>query len=261
MKEGIGEVVWDDLTRELDAWLAEGLTATFWWRDDDAIEVTDALERMLKISENTGTPIAMAVIPARAGNDLRDRLIRHKRVDVLQHGLAHANHEAEGGKKSEFGASRDIKLVEAELRQGRDILSGWTSFLPVFVPPWNRMDSRILDVLPRLGIRGVSSFKARQARCPVPGLLGVNTHVDIIKSSDGGRYFIGVGPAIQAIIDHLSSRRLGNVDRDEPSGILTHHLDHSGESWTFLERLLRLVGNHPAGRWLSAREIFNVEAV
>jgi len=261
MKEGTGEAGWDDLTRELDAWLAEGLIATLWWRDDDATGVTDALNTMLEISENTETPIAMAVIPARAGNDLRNRIIRHKRADVLQHGFAHINHEPEGCKKSEFGAGRNIEQVQSELRQGRDMLSGWGSFLPVFVPPWNRMDSRLLEFLPKLGIRGISSFKARSAACPVPGLLGVNTHVDIIKSLDGGRYFIGVGPAIQAIIDHLSSRRLGHVDRDEPSGILTHHLDHNDASWRFLERVFRLVGGHPAGRWVSALEIFNAKAV
>ena len=259
MGEGTDEAGWNDLIREFDAWQAEGWTATLWWRDDDATEVTGALEKMLEISDSTKTPLAVAVIPARAGSALRDRLSCHHRVDVLQHGFAHVNNEPEGGKKSEFGISRDAGQVNSEIRRGRDILSGWRPFLPVFVPPWNRIDTRFLDVLPALGFRGISCFNARQAHWPVPGLVGANTHIDIIQKRDGERRFIGVGPAISALVKHLSSRRLGLVDRREPSGMLSHHLDHDSESWLFLEHLFRLVGNHSATRWLTASEVFKGE--
>ncbi len=177
---------------------------------------------------------------------------------MLQHGFAHTNHQPEGSKKSEFGAGRDMVQVETEMRQGLEQLSEWDSFLPVFVPPWNRMDHRFLGVLAKLGIVGLSCFKARQVKNPASGVMSVNTHVDVIKSQGGGRHFIGVGPALEALIDHLSSRRLGRVDRDEPTGILSHHLDHGEDCWTFLEQLVRLITNHPAGRWLGATEIFNL---
>ncbi len=261
MKEGTGWADWDDLISEFDAWQAQGRIATLWWRDDDATGVTGALENMLEISENTHTPLALAVIPARVGAALRDRLADHRGVGVLQHGFAHLNHEPDGGKKSEFGGSRNSGQVETDIAKGLEILSGWPAFLPVFVPPWNRMDRLFLGVLPKLGITAISGFKARSARNPVPGLLGVNSHVDIIRSRDGGRHFIGVGPALHAMVEHLSSRRRGRVDRDEPTGILTHHLDHDDEGWNFLKQVLGAVGNHPAAQWLSAADVFNPEPV
>jgi hypothetical protein len=254
-----GGADWDDLNRELGAWQAEGLTATFWWRDDDAAEVTDALEKMFEISDSTETPLALAVIPARAGSRLRDRLSRRPRVRVLQHGFAHHNHQPPKAKKSEFGAAREAGQAADELGRGFDLLSPWPSFLPVFVPPWNRMERRFMAVLPKIGLTGISCFRARPARFPQPGLFAVNSHIDIINSGPGGRRFIGPGAALQAIIDHLSSRRLGRVDREEPSGILSHHLDHGGDSWAFLQQIIILIGNHPAARWLEASEVFRPE--
>jgi len=57
---------WQALDAELDAWSAAGRTAELWWRDDDAIVPTPALDRLLDIRRRSGVPIALAVIPARA---------------------------------------------------------------------------------------------------------------------------------------------------------------------------------------------------
>ncbi|HER26720.1 MAG TPA: hypothetical protein ENI69_06390, partial [Rhodospirillales bacterium] len=241
MNEEASRTNWHDLVVELDAWQAEGGIATLWWRDDDAAQVTNALEKMLTISEDSKTPLALAVIPAAAGVDLKRRLAGHAQTHILQHGLAHKNHQPVGGKKSEFGDSRHLHQVQSDLSEGRDVLSAWHNVLPVFVPPWNRMENRFLDLLPKLGFTGVSCFKARRSRLPVPGLLAVNSHVDLIQSRDGNRRFIGTGAALQATIDHLSSRRRGRVDRDEPTGILTHHLDHDDGAWRFVERFLAVI--------------------
>ncbi len=261
MSEETRRAGWEGLADELDAWRAAGRGATLWWRDDDAVGVTDALETMLEIGASTRTPLALAVIPARAETALRDRLDAAEGVGVLQHGFAHLNHQPEGGKKSEFGGARDSGQAEAEISEGRKILSGWRSCRPVFVPPWNRIDPRFVEILPKLGIAAISTFKARPEPNPAPGLLAVNCHVDIIQSRAGGRHFIGAGAAVQAITDHLSSRRRGRVDSDEPTGILTHHLDHNNDGWRFLERLLGTVGDHPAARWLDAADVFKEETL
>ena len=42
---------WDDLAEELDSWHGSGRCAAFWWRDDDAVRVTPALERLLALSK------------------------------------------------------------------------------------------------------------------------------------------------------------------------------------------------------------------
>jgi hypothetical protein len=53
------------LTAELDLWSAAERPATLWWRDDDAAEVTPALERLLALADATGVPLALAVVPGR----------------------------------------------------------------------------------------------------------------------------------------------------------------------------------------------------
>ena len=62
--------------------------------------------------------------------------------------------------------------------------------------------------------------------------------------------------ALGMAVTHLGSRRQGLVDADEPTGLLTHHLDHDATTWEFIENLLAIVTEHPAARWLGAREAF-----
>ena len=56
----------DDLARELDSWAEAGRVARFWWRDDDAIEPTPALSRLLDLGDTHGIEVAVAVVPATA---------------------------------------------------------------------------------------------------------------------------------------------------------------------------------------------------
>ena len=58
---------WSDLIDELDAWNAAGLTATFWWRDDDAVEPNEKLDRLLEVTATV--PIALSVWPAPGSED------------------------------------------------------------------------------------------------------------------------------------------------------------------------------------------------
>ncbi len=52
---------WLQLTDELDRRQDAGSTATFWWRDDDAVEWTPQLDVPLR---HAGTiPLALAVTP------------------------------------------------------------------------------------------------------------------------------------------------------------------------------------------------------
>ena len=50
-------------TAELARWRAEGLSLPIWWRDDDAIAPTPALERLLALAEQFEAPLHLAVIP------------------------------------------------------------------------------------------------------------------------------------------------------------------------------------------------------
>lgn len=249
---------WDDLIRELDSWGEAGLTATFWWRDDDAVAPSEALDRILAIAIETGAPLALAVIPKTAEAALAARLDDSEAaVGVLQHGYAHANHAGKGDKKIELGRERPAEIVIAELAVGWERIE--TLFgaraLPVMVPPWNRIAPHLVPMLPEIGYRGLSVFEARQRAEAVRGLTQVNTHIDVIDWP-GSRKFVGTEAALDAALEHLGARRAGSADRAEPTGLLTHHLAHDPPADAFTVEFIRCTRAHPAAQWLAAGAVF-----
>lgn len=248
---------WADLREELDRWQAAGQTADFWWRDDDAGEIAPAFERLLEIAGRTRTPLAVAVIPATATRALARRLLDSPVAAVLQHGFAHRNHAPAGEKKAELGADRPLEAILEELSQGRERLADLFAGAPVhtLVPPWNRISEQVTAALPTLGLSGLSTFAPRASGQPVPGLCQVNAHADLIDWK-GSRGFAGEAQVLGQIVGHLADRRQGRADPGEPTGLLTHHLDHDAACWTFLEAFLEETRSHSACRWRAAAEIF-----
>jgi hypothetical protein len=246
------EAAWAALDAELDAWAAQGRQAVLWWRDDDAVSVTPALDRLLDGSRRYGIPLALAVIPRDAVPGL-DRALPPS-VIVLQHGWAHLNHAAPGEKKAELGDHRPLEQVAAELDLGwsRLVRMFGVCALPVLVPPWNRIGQGVAAALPSLGFGGLSTFGPRPRGPFAPAR--VNTHVDIIDWRR--RCFAGTVGCLETTVSHLSARRLGHADGDEPVGLLTHHLVHDDESWAFLDRFFARTRAHPAVTWASADRLF-----
>ena len=246
---------WAALEAELDIWQAAGRTAIFWWRDDDAIAVTPALDRLLALAE--GIPLALAVIPGRAEPSLAERLGRAPDAAVLQHGWRHINHAPAGERKSELSAHRPQSERLHELRLGRERLRSLfgARALGVLVPPWNRIGPDLVPRLPEIGIHGISVAGPRQAAAPAAGLQAINTHVDLVDWR-GSRAFIGESAALGLVLRHLRSRFLGSVDAREPTGILTHHLLQDAPAEQFLRRLIATVRQHPSARFVPIPELF-----
>ncbi|HEX9446584.1 MAG TPA: hypothetical protein VF920_01330, partial [Dongiaceae bacterium] len=127
---------WRILEDELVRWGNAGMSASLWWRDDDAVANTRALQRLLDIAE---VPIALAVIPAGLQWNLISAL-RGRPADgsitVLQHGFSHRNHEPADRKKAELGTARDSAVVLAELATGAKLLADAFGdiALPVLTP-------------------------------------------------------------------------------------------------------------------------------
>jgi hypothetical protein len=245
---------WTEFIGELDRWEDAGRMATLWWRDDDAAFPSAALDRLLALA--LGIPTTLAVIPAAADAALSSALGRWTEIAVVQHGWRHANHAA-GGKKSEFPPARSAGAMAADLIDGRRRLVELFGHraLAVLAPPWNRLDERLVPLLPACGIRGLSRAQPRPSAWPAPGVLEANVHVDLVAWK-AGRGFIGEEAALGALVAHLRARRRGEVDPEEPTGLLTHHLVQDEATDVFLRRLVDLAGGHPGARWLAAREVF-----
>lgn len=246
---------WAKLTAELDQWVAAGQRATLWWRDDDATQPGEALEHLISLGDGA-VPLTLAVVPKQAEAALAERVSRTRHVTAVQHGWRHRNHSTQGERSVEFGNSRSIDVMVDELGQGKARLQALfgTRFIPVFVPPWNRITLELAPFSPGLGIAGLSTFGARKHTFDWPVTV-VNTHVDPILWRDGRR-FIGESKTLAGLVAHLAARRQGFVDKDEPTGLLTHHLVHEEDIWHFLSQLFAVTLGHPGACWLSATEVF-----
>jgi hypothetical protein len=246
---------------ELDRWSACGERATLWWRDDDACLATPALARMLAVAASHSVPFALGVIPARLSNELVAVVATAARCTVLQHGIEHRNHAPVGERNSELGLHRPLPVVAAELVRGRKRLESafGMQFLPVLVPPWNRIAPELVAMLGTLGYGGLSTFAPRPAASAASGVAQCNTHVDLIAWRRG-RTFVGEDEAAAKLAAHLAQRRERRVDPDEPTGLLTHHLDFDDAAWQFVDHLLARTRAHPAVTWVSADVAFSAAA-
>lgn len=240
---------WTPLLQVLDARHAEGRVARLWLRDDDAIAPTPALTRLLDLCGSHGVPAVLAVIPAGVEQGLASEIDSRTGVAVTLHGWSHANHAPDGQKKQELGPHRPAGEVLRELADGYDRLDALfgNRFVPVLVPPWNRIDAALLPQLAGIGVKGLSVFGPEK-----PGPLPVvNTHADIMDWHGTGRC-----RPTAAIVDDIV-RRLDQMGSDEAvMGLLTHHLVHDEAAWAFIEAMFRATADHPGCRWCEAEELF-----
>lgn len=240
------------LARVLDDAQAAGRKVALWWRDDDAVTPTPALERLLALANRHAMPVAIAAIPTRADAALAERLAREPLARVLVHGLSHVNHAPAGEKKSEFGPHRPLDALARDADAALQLAAarfGDTS-LPVFVPPWNRIDGELAKSLAGIGYRGLSTFGRA---VPVPGLAVANTHIDPVAWHDGG------GLAPRARIDAVAAAALRaqlQGDGDLVLGLLTHHLVQDDDTWKWCDTLLSFLLRHPAVIRADAEKVF-----
>jgi peptidoglycan/xylan/chitin deacetylase (PgdA/CDA1 family) len=243
----------DRLKQRLDDLAAQGRHVTFWLRDDDAVVPTPALETLLHLTRRYQVPLTLAVIPQHTGAELVERLADEPEVFVSVHGWSHENHASAPDKKQELGTHRPANVVLAELKAGFDKLQSLHGerFLPMLVPPWNRIDKTLLPDLPALGFSALSVFGREKVPSPIPLL---NTHVDVMDwhGTRGGR---DADVLFSEIADWLEP----DAEPLAAIGILTHHLVHDDAVWSFLERLFQLTNAHVACAWMQAGNILAKE--
>ena len=243
---------WDDLIGELDRWRDAGRTASFWWRDDDAGPDDETLVDFLDQRHRLGVPLALATIPATLAPPTVRRVLADPGTTVLQHGWQHRNNAPEGMKRTELVDGVDIL---DDLARGRDALKAAfdTRFHHVMVPPWNRIGPLTASRLAGLGFVGLSGHGPRKAAND-EGLHIANVHVDIMDWDS--RSFTGDDRALRQAIDHLAARRQGDIDGNEPTGLMTHHRVHDAEATDFVDRFVTLIRDHGAAHWLGSTRLF-----
>lgn len=234
------KIDWSPLTSELDLWRHHDLSLPIWWRDDDAIADTPALQRLSQIANDVGVPVYVAVIPDPMTPSLPLVIQMDPHLIPIIHGWRHVSHAPAGAKNAEFGQPRSD--AAAELKQAIEVLENGfgDQLIKLFVPPWNRISSDLLPVLATMGYRGVSTYGPRSATFAATSLMQINTHIDPIYWR-GHRGLIAPETLIEGIVTTLRDRREGRTDASEPLGLLTHHLVHNDDIWTFSGDVLRVL--------------------
>ena len=234
----------NELMAELDRCAGAGHRVTFWLRDDDAVTATPALDRLMSLGAKWDVPIVLAVIPKPAEPELA-RSLAGAPVRIALHGFAHANHAGPGEKKQELGRHRPTATVLDELARGRERLDalfpGRT--VAMLVPPWNRIAAGLIQHLPGLGLRWLSTFGPEPPTMAAADLMQIDCQLDIMDWRTRRSHPADVLAARVADLVRQRRRAPG------PIGILTHHLVHDEAAWTFLGDLFRLTASHEAATW------------
>lgn len=231
----------DRLAAHFDACAARGAPQPVWWRDDDARRRGPRLAAVQETAAAAGAVIALAVIPDGVEANLLDWCATEG-VAVLQHGVGHRNHQI-AGKSAELGDARPVEAIMAELVAARQRLVS-PAFLPVLVPPWNRMREDLAGPLAEAGYVGVSRFGKGVGAGPP---RRVDTHIDPIEWR-GARRLQPDATLDRMVMDAIAA--------GGPIGLLTHHRDHDAAITAFVADFAALVGAHPGARWVSPRTLF-----
>jgi hypothetical protein len=238
--------------KTLDWAAARGIKIPFWWRDDDAIDASPSLETLLALAQKHDVPLAIAVVPKQATVALATRLADEPNVSVFQHGWRHRNHAPDGEKQVELGDHRPVDVVLDELQLGfsRMVELFSARFLPVLVPPWNRIADDVSERSRDIGLIGLSTFGE-----PPPGdPHWINTHLDIFEWRPVRRP-LSFSEAYAVLRVEVERRLAGDP---QPVGIMTHHLVHEEASWAFLDDLFDLTAKHRAVAWPSHAPLFDL---
>jgi peptidoglycan/xylan/chitin deacetylase (PgdA/CDA1 family) len=227
----------------------DGATAVFFRADDIAVPGRQ-MAHLLAVFHRHALPLALAVVPAwltvprwqalcaMSGNQ-PERWCWH------QHGWRHQNHEPEG-KKQEFGPARSREALARDLERGRQRLATimGARFTPLFTPPWNRCSEITLELLEEMGYKAVSRSRgSRPSAAPgMPDLpVAIDLHTD--RSPDAGAGW-------QRLRDALA------VGLSRPTcGIMIHHQRMNAAAFTFLDRLLEILTQHPRLKVVDMRDL------
>lgn len=235
MEAGLAALA-DPLRRELELWRAAGRQPRLWLRDDDAVAPGPALDRLLALTAAAGVPVTLAVIPQDSGEALAARLAARPEVSVAVHGWRHRGYRAPGALRGggEFGPERPAAERLAEAARGLRKLAGLhgARALPVFVPPWNRLERSFAPRLAEVGYAALSAWGDEAA-----GFPEINAQVAVVNYGAGGA---ATAPAEQVAEQMLRRLRRCRETGRGAVGVLSHHLAHVQATEALLAALIEV---------------------
>jgi nucleotide-binding universal stress UspA family protein len=223
---------------ELDALLAARAgPLELWWRDDDAGRDHPALARLLELSARHAAPLSLAVVPDWLEPAATARIAAAPAATVMQHGVAHKDHALPCERRIELGGSADPEKLGPAIEAGRERLAATFSraFLPVMVPPWNRIAAAFAGRLPAWGFEGFSGLRGGGPTLP-DGLARLDVHLDAVHWRE--RRCL----TFEELLERLAAELRAGVEG--PVGLLSHHLVIDAGGIEALDRLLDLVQIH-----------------
>ncbi|MDX2320192.1 MAG: hypothetical protein QNK26_06275 [Moritella sp.] len=243
---------WQMLAEEIQQWSSP---VQFWWRDDDAVANSGALQRLLMLAAQFQIPVHLAVIPEslQASLSVINKVQHSANCYVLQHGYDHRSYALEGQRKIELGGSQDIPSLLKKLALGQQLLKSrfGEQYLNILVPPWNRIADEVASQLPAMDYTQLSVLGSKKQ---AESDFNLNVHIDIIDWKQ--RCFAGEDAILTKIISHLREQRLAGLDRNiKPCGFMTHHLDHDLNSWLFISQFFQFCQQQENVEWLSGQQL------
>lgn len=196
------------------------------FRNDDLGWVFPKFDRLLALFRKHQTKLCAAAIPMSCLEQLPDGAYREfgDTLEVHSHGLTHLDFEG-SGKRAEFGPARRVESAAQDFLRAFEITHQVFGELaaPVFTPPWNRIDERLLPALRQSGFRALSVDGSPRFGSKVIRELNVQIDLHTSKSDP---------PSIAEIIRKIESATA-------PVGIMLHHKYMAEDSFAELERLLQ----------------------
>jgi len=199
---------------------------TVFFRNDDLGWMPPQFLRLAELFRSQDAKLCAAAIPMSCLETYKPSPFRDysKNLEVHVHGFTHLDFEG-SGKKAEFGAARGANAASSDLVRGFEIISDLfpDCFSPVFTPPWNRIDPKLIPVLKDSGYRAISTDGP--ARFAGSGLQELNVTVDLHTNKKGR-------PSIDQILEYVESS-------SNPVGIMLHHKVMTDADFIELDELLK----------------------
>ncbi len=229
----------EDIWERVQQLLERTDRATVFFRADDVAIPSAKQDRLLGIFTRHAVPLCAAIVPAWLSADRWDSICRtvHGRHDLFawhQHGWNHHNHEI-AGKKQEFGPGAGAEQKRRAIVRGRDKLRSLLGeqFLPVFTPPWNRVDPETMRILREEGFRAISRYRGDKLP-PLPELPDLPANVDLHTRKEPSP-----AEGWSALLAELEQALASGT-----AGLMLHHQRMNKASFLFLEQLLPRLQAH-----------------